>query len=115
MFIPKLLEPFSCNEFSVFDSSGGAVNRGVSLLLDFLVNFPNFPAESFGVEVWVIDDNEISEMLGDDFLFLLLIGVEFKGTVEDSSIIESGNKDVIESFFGAFHVFGRTASHKLRF
>ena len=111
MFVPKLLESFFWNEFAVLDSSCGTVDWCVSLFLNFLINFSNFPVESFRVEVWVIVDNEISKVLRDDFLFLLLVGVELKGTVENSSIIESGNEDATGFFFVSFHCYGCTASH----
>ncbi len=77
--------------FAVFDSCRCTINRSVPFLLNFLVDFSDFPGEIFLVEIFVILRNKVFEMLGEEFFFRLLIRVEFKGTVEDSSVVESSD------------------------
>lgn len=51
-------------------------------------------------------------MLRDGFFLGLRIGVEFEGTVEDSSVVESGNDECVVGFiFRGLSIFGGTSSH----
>jgi hypothetical protein len=52
--VPFLFEFLGWNKFVVFDSSGWTVDGSVSFLLDFFVDFSNFPGEDFFVEIFVI-------------------------------------------------------------
>ena len=110
-FVPVLRKSLGWDEFAIFDSHSRSVNWSVSFFVDFLINFSNVPGEFVFIVVFVILGNECLKMLRDDFFLLLLVGVEFKGTVEDSTIIESGNNNlVVMMFSGWFH--GCTTSHK---
>jgi hypothetical protein len=63
-----------------------AVNRSIPLLLNFLVNFPDFPRECFFIEIGVVFWNQGSEKLREFFLFFI-IGKELEGTIKNSTIV----------------------------
>jgi hypothetical protein len=84
---------------AVFHSNRCTVNWSVPFLLNFLVDFSDFPGEIFLIEIFVILRYKSFEMLGDKFFFRLLIGVKFKGTVEDSSVVKSSNNYSLLHFF----------------
>lgn len=88
LLIPFFLEFFPGDKSVLFikNSDMFAVNRSIPLLLNFLVNFSDFPREYFFIEIGVVFWNQGSEKLREFFLFLI-IGKELEGTIKNSSIV----------------------------
>lgn len=90
-FVPFSFEFLLADQFVIFNTNIGAVNWSVPLDLDFLIDFAHIPLESLFIEALNVGGDEGLKEKGDLILLCFGIGKELHRTVEDATVVKSGN------------------------
>lgn len=93
LLLPQSLEGFVSDQATFVDAISFVVNRGVTLPLVKLVDFPDIPLKGSDVIVRESDKEGMEDFTKRSFLFFELVGVELVGRVQDSGVVEGESGD----------------------